>query len=172
LSSRTGQGGKMWWLAVAGLVTAAGAQPAPTPVPAESAVVETAVAAVPLPGESIGTYVIRMVLSLLVVVVLIYAAVYVFRRLSGPRAAGGGIQRSIRVLGHYYLGPRKALYLVEIVNRILVLGITGTSIQLVTEIKDPETIEVLRRELSAEGFHYPFSQYLNRFLGKTKGRSD
>lgn len=162
-----------WWSASAWLTAAALAQPSPaggsgSPVTAETAAGTTATAA-PLPGESIGTYVIRLTLSLILVVVLIYGAVYLFRRLAGARTAGSGMRNSIRILGHYYLGPRKALYLVEMVNRILVLGVTNTSIQLVTEIKDPETIDVLRREWGSEGFHYPFSKYLDRFLGKPKG---
>jgi len=124
--------------------------------------------ALKLPGESLGKYVLRMIFYLIVVILLIYGIVFLIKRFVLPSETGGGVPKSVHILGHLYLGPRKALYLIELVNRILVLGVTNNSIQLLTEIKDAETIELLKNEFAPGGVHYQFSQYLKRFLTKEK----
>ncbi len=45
------------------------------------------------------------------------------------------------VLGRYQLEPRRALYLVEVGGRYLVLGVADHGVNLITEISEKEALE-------------------------------
>lgn len=69
----------------------------------------------------------------------------------------------IQVLGIKTLAPGKHIQIVEIIDRILILGI-GENITILSEIKDKEQIDLIKTEISKlEGRknpHFPFREYL------------
>ena len=75
--------------------------------------------------------VLRMVLSLVAVLVVIWLAVQLIRRL--PTRAGGGMRRSsVRVIDRAYIAPKKAVCIVQIGGRYMALGVTDTQITPLT----------------------------------------
>ncbi len=88
--------------------------------------------------EPIGPMIFRTLLSLLIIVGVIYVAMYLLKRLPNRRR-GGDI--AIRIIGTKMLGPKKSIYMVEIEDRRLVLGVTDSSISMLTELeKLPEEL--------------------------------
>jgi flagellar protein FliO/FliZ len=152
------------------LVWCAGGSWAQAPAaPPDTAVQTTAPAmTAPLPGQSVGSYLVKMTLALAFVIILIYLAVYAYKRYLAPQEMRPGGQRAVRILGQVYLGPRKSLCLVEFPDRIVVLGVAQQTITPVTEIKDPQAMTVIREEYAAAGLHQQFSQYLKKFMGPDK----
>jgi flagellar protein FliO/FliZ len=145
------------WLGLwAGLAAAqGGAVPADTVVPA---------AAPLLPGPSVGSYLVKMAAALAFVIILIYLAVYAYKRFLAPQEMRAGGTRAVRLLGQVYLGPRKSLCLVEFPDRIVVLGMSQQGITPVTELKDPQVMTVIRDEYANVGLHQQFAQYLKKFM--------
>jgi flagellar biosynthetic protein FliO len=77
---------------------------------------------------------IRMMLSLLLVIGL-GAAAFVLSKKVLPRVARGSA-KEIRVVETIYLGPRKALHLVEVGHRRLLIGSTNESITPLATVSD------------------------------------
>ena len=75
--------------------------------------------------------------------------------------------KMIRVLASQYVGLKKSISLVEIPGAILVVGITGDSIRLLTRIEDPEVLERFhdsQNEQSIPSFNDQLKKLTQRFL--------
>ena len=85
-------------------------------------------------------------LAALALVLAVLMGLYLFlRRLlpgQGPGLAGSG---GLRLLGRLLLGPKKGVALVEVADRVLVLGLSEQNVNLLATIDDPEQV----RRLSA-----------------------
>ena len=79
---------------------------------------------------------IRVTLSLAVVLGLLWATARL-----GARRMGGGSRSLVRVRGRQALSRTSSVAVVEVGNRVLVLGVADTGVRLLTEL-DPEDIEV------------------------------
>lgn len=69
---------------------------------------------------------------------------YVTARLVGSRAVIRPA-RAMRVVDALALGPGRALYLVEVGERMLVVGVSGQHMDRLAVITDPEQVQSLRR---------------------------
>lgn len=91
----------------------------------------------PMPGAGtpdLGGSVAQMLFGLAVVIGLLFACLWLIRRLSAPR--GGGA--AIRVLGAAAVGPRERVVLVELGEQVLVLGVAPGSVSKLHEMKRSE----------------------------------
>jgi len=105
---------------------------------------------------------LKMVTSLAIVIGLVMGLSWFLQQ-------RGGLNRSIfgRTLGILPLDNRRFLYLVDIMGRVLVLGVTEHSINLLCEITDKASIDALRVQSKA-----PASASLERmFSFLRRGRS-
>jgi flagellar protein FliO/FliZ len=84
--------------------------------PAGLACAQTAAAAPPSAGASL----LQMLVGLAVVVASIIAALYVVKRLSGPRGAAGNL---LRIVSTTAVGPRERVMVVEVGDTWLVVGV-------------------------------------------------
>ncbi|MDI3257237.1 MAG: flagellar biosynthetic protein FliO [Kyrpidia sp.] len=91
------------------------------------------------PEPSLGLSLAKLGIGLLVVLAVIWLVSRWVRR-RWPRAAGG---EALRVLGTLPLGPGKSVCLVEVADRVLVLGV-GQEIRVLEVIDDPERRDKLR----------------------------
>jgi flagellar biosynthetic protein FliO len=89
-------------------------------------------------GDSVttGALVARAGLSLLAVLAAIAACAWLFRRLSSLSSASPGRQRGSRLssLARLDLGARREIRLVRAEDRLLVVGVTGDRIELLTDL--------------------------------------
>lgn len=100
-----------------------------------AAQVTAPVAAPPPPAVDLGGAAVQMGVALLVILVVILLAFWMLRRF-GPRLGLGGrsLAHGLRLEGHMTLGPRKNIMVVRFLNKLLVLGVTDQSINLLTEV--------------------------------------
>ncbi len=102
-----------------------------------------------------------MAVKLALVVALVYATVWFLRRYVG--AAGGrssGRKSSLQVLESQYLAPQRAIHLIAVGGKVLVVGSTPTQISFLSEITEPDQVESLRTALVTAPDD-PFGRYLN-----------
>ena len=66
----------------------------------------------------------RMVSALAVVMVLMLACAYLFRRLQGTKVFTAGTAPLVKVLASGYLGSRKNIVLVNVAGEVLIVGTT------------------------------------------------
>ncbi|MFZ5426268.1 MAG: flagellar biosynthetic protein FliO [Thermodesulfobacteriota bacterium] len=89
----------------------------------------------PPPQVGMGGAAIQMAVALLLILAVILLAFWMLRRF-GPKFGLGPSSKplGLRVEGHLTLGPRKNIMVVRFLNRLLVLGVTDQSINLLTEV--------------------------------------
>lgn len=83
------------------------------------------------------------------------------------RAGGVNGERMVRVLATHPLGVKKSITLVEVPGCVLVLGVTGERIQLLSRIKEPEILARLtcREPAPCSSFYEHLSQLTARVRG-------
>lgn len=93
---------------------------------------------------------VRTVAALAAVVVLIFAARLVLRRLAGGRVGLGG-SRAIEVLARANLSARQQLSLVRLGRRLVLIGSSPTGMSCLAEVTDPTEVAELMDELKVSG---------------------
>ena len=84
-------------------------------------------------------------LSLLAVFAFVLVLAYLASRLLAGHFAKATGASGGHLLAHLPLGPNRSVCIVELAERVFVLGVTEHSITLLREITDPEEIERLHR---------------------------
>ena len=91
---------------------------------------------------------------------LIWVVAYLVKRDSAVRASNPHIM----ILAQQALGPRERVIVVNVLNRILVIGHTPTQINLLTEL-DPEDVAHLKPQQSNMDFANQLRQLVKRKMG-------
>jgi flagellar protein FliO/FliZ len=108
---------------------------------------------------------LNMIGALAAVLGGLFVVVYFARRFL-QRQGSSSRDRLIRVLASHYIGVKKAVTLVEVPGAVLVLGVAGDRMQLLTRIDDPAILERIR---SRESQVVPsFAEHLSRFTMRRK----
>lgn len=111
----------------------------------------------------LGTSLAQLVGGLAVVVGLLLGALWIIKRMSGPRGAAGGL----KVLGAAPVGTRERVVLVELAGKVLVLGVTPGSVNTLHTLD----VEEFRRHggtppaAQPDGFQGWLAQALERRRG-------
>ncbi len=98
-----------------------------------------------------------------VVVVLLIGFFVVFRRFT-KNSRLFGTNQSIDVIGKRGLGPRQAIFLVEVGGKVLVVGSTRENLSTLGEIQDREEIDSLRQKAQGSPNRDIFRKSLNEGL--------
>jgi len=88
-----------------------------------------------------------LVVKLGLVIGLIYLTMWALRTyVLGPQARTrvAKLAGRVEVLDTTHLGPNRTVYLVEVADRVLVLGATQTTLATLAEIKEPGAIDLLK----------------------------
>ncbi|MBN2706143.1 MAG: flagellar biosynthetic protein FliO [Deltaproteobacteria bacterium] len=109
---------------------------------------------------------LRSLLALLFVVFMVVAIVMLLKRFRRGRGVSGR-SRLIKVLGVEVISGKQQIMFLELLGEVLVVGVNGDRMTILTTIKDAEKIEELRL-LQAEQDHRVrrFGSYLEGFLRK------
>lgn len=91
---------------------------------------------------SMGSTLLRLILSFLIVIVLIFLLIKFLQR-QMPFTRSG---RWMRILDQVVIGQNRALILAEIAGKIYVLGITEHNITKLLEIDDPSKVALFSAE--------------------------
>lgn len=80
----------------------------------------------------------KTISTLLIVIALIIATVYVLKNKYGVRTNLGRSRKLIQILDHTPMGVKKSLFLVKAPGKHLLLGVTNDNIGLITEIANED----------------------------------
>ncbi len=80
----------------------------------------------------------KIISTLLVVIALIIAAVFVVKKNYGLKGSIGRGKRHIQILEHSTLGVKKSIFLVKVPGKHLLIGVTNDKIGLITEIANED----------------------------------
>lgn len=106
---------------------------------------------------------VRTVVVLLLVIGAIYLVMYLLRRFSASTVDGSSL---IKVVGSKGLMKDSAVHLLEVGNQVFLVGTGNSSVNLISEITDQETIDNIRLNLSeGNGQTTSFSQRIASNLG-------
>ncbi len=78
---------------------------------------------------------------------------------------GRNQDKLIHVLANQYLGMKKNISAVQVPGAILIIGISGDSIRLLTEIKDKEILDQFKKQVSGN-MSPSFSDHLNKITSR------
>lgn len=146
----------------------AGAASADTAAPfllsqAASAGTDSLYPASPAPsGEGVPylSLMVKLGLGLALVILLAWGTVFLLKKSTlGQQFGAGG--SNIRVMERFYLGPKKAIYLVEIGGRPLALGVTDESITALTQWQ-PGELQLQTRPAGSPSFAAQFRSLLGQ----------
>jgi len=111
----------------------------------------------------------KMLVALLLAIALFCIVIVVLKRFT--RGMPIFMDRSLgRVIGRISLSSRAALYLVKVADKVLVVGVNPSTINLIAEIADQETVtEMERLHLEGAASRSPFANQLRQFQARFSG---
>ncbi len=97
---------------------------------------------------------VKMFSALAVVLGLMIGAMYLFK--SFMKKAGAGIDHGqfIKIVSTRYLGPKSSIVLMDVLGKIVVVGIANNQMTVLTTITDRESLERLR-QIESSGLSRP-----------------
>lgn len=124
----------------------------------------------PTPLGSGGLFgaIVRTIFSLAIVLGLLYATLWLIKKLTGG-SMGPFSEGPLRVVGRIYLSPKAVIYFVRIVDELLVIGANAGNISLLTTITDEHQIGQIENALKSVHAHAPglgFSRFFDRSLAR------
>ena len=96
----------------------------------------------------------------LVLLPLVYGVTMLYSR----RLTAVGVGKAIRVLDAISIGSNRSVCLIEVGDRVLVLGVTQQQISTLAELTDPEEVERLRQH-GARSAGAAFGRFFETRLG-------
>ena len=111
-------------------------------------------------GSSVGGMLLFSFIWLGLAAALIWVVAYLVKRDSAIRASNPHVM----ILAQQALGPRERVLIVNVLNRILVLGHTQNQITLLTEL-EPEDVANLKPQAPTAEFANNLRQFVKRKLG-------
>lgn len=101
---------------------------------------------------------IKMLVFLLLMAGGAIGVLYLLKRV-GPSTGHASSRQLINVLSTRPIAPKKSVALIQVPGTVLVVGITGDNLTLLTKIEDRELVD----ELSAQPSQPAFTNLLSRF---------
>ncbi len=117
----------------------------------------------PNPTPSLFATLSRLLVALVVIIGLIVFTVWSLKVVWEKRGWNQFSEegKSLKVLTSIYIAPRKAIYLIEVGNRILVVGAGNEEMNCLDVIRNIEEVNALRQS-TAQGFPKIFNQIAKR----------
>jgi len=104
----------------------------PRPIFALAALLPAAASAqTSAPPADLGGSIVQLVLGLAVVIALLFASLWLLKRISAPRGEAAGL---IRVIAGTAVGPRERVVILEVGNTWMVLGVAPGQVSALAEI--------------------------------------
>ncbi len=121
----------------------------------------------PAPQGSTAMLFLATLLKLLVVLALIIGTIWVLRKFFGAGGLAGPGGGPIRVLAMRHLDARHAVWIIEVGERMLVVGTGAGSMAALASIESPVERAAIRDRLAPGG--EPFGSYLSAWASRMGG---
>jgi flagellar protein FliO/FliZ len=118
-------------------------------------------------GTGLLSALVKMISALVVVVVCIYGGMWLLGRISGRGKYGGGSNRNLEVIETTYVGPKKTVSLVRVGERAVLVGVTDSQVNVLTELDEDETAKVVSRP-AEQAARKSFKPLLTAAFGRLK----
>ena len=114
---------------------------------------------------------IAYVFSIIITFAVVIGLAYFTSRFLGQKMGQVSANSDNRVLAVLVLGPNRAVQVVEIAGKVLVLGVTDHNITLLEEITDDTRIEILRQQPVNQPIPTSFDSIFQRQLASLQQMS-
>ena len=111
--------------------------------------------------------VVKLIISMVVIVGLIYLSMYFLKKINSRAAGGGIIGDTIKIIGRTFLSPKQSLYLVKIGERYTIIGATEQSVSMIGELSQKEAAK-FESQGKASGDSSTRSRFADIFKGIIK----
>lgn len=91
---------------------------------------------------------LKMIFALAIVLGLLIGVMYFIKNFMQRSAPSADSQAIINILSSRYLGPKSSIILVEVLDQILVVGISGQQMTPLARIDDPISIAKIKSQRS------------------------
>lgn len=91
---------------------------------------------------------LKMIFALAIVLGLLIGVMYFVRNFMGHSAPSADNQSLINILSSRYLGPKSSIMLVEVMDQVIVVGMTGQQMTPLATIDDPHAIAKIKSQRS------------------------
>jgi flagellar biogenesis protein FliO len=105
---------------------------------------------------------LRLVLSMIVILGLIYGGLLLFKLLARKAKVAPKAEKLIRIIDRAALDPKRAVYLIKVVDRLLVIGVGTNEVHTLAQIDDETIVENVQET--------EFTGHLQSLLGRLAGR--
>jgi flagellar biosynthetic protein FliO len=86
----------------------------------------------------------KMLLALAIVLGLMVGAAYLFRSILPRNTSGLNDPSLIKIIASRHLGPRSSIILVEVLEKVIVIGVSPSQMSLLATISEAEALEKLK----------------------------
>jgi flagellar protein FliO/FliZ len=88
--------------------------------------------------------ILKMLSALALVLGLMVVAMFFLRKFMSK--TGGGVESDelVKIVSTRYLGPKSSIVILDVLGRVVVVGVTNQQISLLTEIDDRESLDRLK----------------------------
>lgn len=97
-------------------------------------------------GPGIVSTSVNLLISLLFIIGLIYLTIIALKYFYGKSILLFKSQGVIKIIAKEYIDSKKIIYLVDVANKILIIGSGNNELVLLSEITDKETVENIRQQ--------------------------
>ncbi len=101
---------------------------------------------------------LKMFYGLFLVLGMMFIVFHILKKTIFKGSFMGSKSNLVTVLGTGYLGPKKMVMMTEVAGEILVLGVSGDSITMLTKITDPEKV----RRIKQNGVEKPIKRVMKK----------
>jgi flagellar biogenesis protein FliO len=109
--------------------------------------------------------VVKSLLSLVAVLALMGAMVFVLRKYAFKGQLSNSSVVDIDLLGHRMLGPKRGIYVVKAMNKVLVVGVTEGGMSSLGEIDDESILRQIDDRMTGQGKSQTgFAEYFQKYL--------
>ncbi len=112
--------------------------------------------------------ILKMLVALVVVIGCIYLAIYLMKKLMGPKYRGSRKARVLEILETAYIDPKKSLSLVRVADKSVLIGVTDNQISMLTEL-DPQVTMSLTKPVPGQEEEGGFAGMLRSASNKLEG---
>jgi len=108
-----------------------------------------------------GSMMLKTMLSLFIIIAVVYVMAVFFKRFVNKGGMTGRV--GIHVVGTRYLSPKKQIYVVDVQDKRLVIGVTDTTISKLAEIEQTEELHEQQDSTGGTQHRPSFKSVLSSF---------